>query len=445
MNLQQQFEAYVSHHQLFQKQHHLLIAVSGGADSVVLCELCHRAGFNFTIAHCNFHLRNEESDRDEAFVKQLGLYYHVEVLVKHFDTMTIAAREKKSIETIARELRYGWFSELLQKHNPVLHWLLTAHHAQDNIETVMMNFFRGTGIAGMHGILPKNGQIIRPLLFAKKQDILEFANAHALRYETDSTNAQNDFTRNFFRNQLLPNLQQVFPEVEKNILYNIQRFTEAELLYHQAVELHKKKLMLIKGDEVHLPVLLLQKTKPLHTILYEILKPFSFSSHQTKEALQLLESETGKFVLSATHRLLKNRNWLIIAPLANPAMQPVVIQSGDEILHTPIGTLQILHKKMVDTTLVPQPETAQLDAAEISFPLLLRKWKTGDYFYPLGMGKKKKISRFLIDCKIPLHQKENVWVLEAGKKIVWVVNHRIDNRFKLKATTEQVLQITLKG
>jgi tRNA(Ile)-lysidine synthase len=444
MDLLQQFVQHIEQEQLFQAKERVLIAVSGGVDSSVLCELCHKAGFTFTLAHCNFHLRGDESDGDEAFVRQLAMRYGAELLVTNFDTIAIAAQQKKSVETTARELRYAWFEELLQHHTPKLHGLLTAHHADDNIETVVMHFFRGTGIAGLHGILPKHGKIIRPLLFARRDEIVKFAEEQGLAFVTDSTNQHNDYTRNYFRNVLLPGIQQAYPGADKNILHNIKRFTEAEMLYEQALERHKKKLLVIKENEVHLPMLLLQKTKPLYTILYEILKPYSFTAHQIQDAIQLLQSETGKYILSATHRLLKNRNWLIIAPLVHNYHQDVVITGDINEVAFAAGKIIITHKKIAETTMSANPDVALLDAADISFPLLLRKWKTGDYFYPLGMTKKKKLSRFFIDNKIPLHQKENIWIIESNKRTIWVVGLRIDNRFSLKPTTKQVLQIALE-
>lgn len=468
------FKDYISKQHLFQPTDKLLLAVSGGVDSVVLCELCHRAGYDFVIAHCNFQLRGEESERDEGFVKALGGKYGVDVLVKKFDTTSIAAAGKKSVETTARELRYEWFYQLIgteasgqeskeqirneqkvvgngQKDEKGLpntgqqtysgsNWfILTAHHGDDNIETAVMNFFRGTGIAGIRGILPKQGRVIRPLLFARRTELEAFAKENQIAYVTDSTNLESDYTRNFFRNKILPQVTAVYPEVSSNVLHNISRFTETELLYQQAINWHKKKLLEKKGNEWHIPVLKLQKTTPLQTVLYEIIKDFNFSSQQVNEAAALLQSETGKYIQSSTHRIIKNRNWLIITPNETAAGLHVLIEAGDDNIHFEAGQVKMKRCTAAGHAIKQSPLVAQLDVNDITFPLLLRKWKQGDYFYPLGMNKKKKLSRFFTDKKLSLPEKENVWVLEMNKKIIWVLGMRIDNRFKITAQTQQVL------
>jgi tRNA(Ile)-lysidine synthase len=455
MNLLKNFTDFIKQQNLFQPKDKLLLAVSGGVDSVVLCELCKQAGYDFTIAHCNFQLRAEESERDENFVRELGKKYDVEVLVKRFDTQKFAEENKLSIQVAARELRYKWFDELLTKMKSDLSLegskaplrgvggLLTAHHANDNIETLLMNFFKGTGINGLHGILPKQGNIIRPLLFAKKEELTEFAVTNNLSFVEDSSNASDKYTRNYFRNQLIPDLQKVFPQAEDNLLNNIDRFREIEMLYQQSVNLHTKKLLEQKGKEIHIPVLKLLKTIPLHTIIYEVIKDYGFTAHQTGEVVALLKSETGKYVQSASHRILKNRNWLIIAPNENVEAETILIEENIKEVEFQQGRIAI----EVCTTTNHKPQTtnliAQLNASEIKFPLLLRKWKTGDYFYPLGMTKKKKLSRFFIDQKLSLTQKEKTWVIEMDKKIIWVVGLRIDDRFKITDSTKNILQITL--
>jgi len=374
-------------------------------------------------------------------VNALGKKYTAEVLVKKFNTEKFAAENKLSIQVAARELRYYWFHELVE--SSVATYVVTAHHANDNIETMLMNFFKGTGINGLKAILPKQGKIVRPLLFAKKEDLLAFARDNKLDFAEDSSNASDKYTRNYFRNQLFPDLQKVFPQVEENLAGNLQRFREIEMLYQQSIGLHKKKLMEQKGNEIHIPVLKLQKTEPLiYSIVYEIIKDFGFTAHQTDECIALLQSETGRYIQSTTHRIFKNRNWLIISPNETTEAANILIEQEGKIAFVP-GDLDI--KSLPQTSnLKPQTSNniAQLDAAGIKFPLLLRKWKKGDYFYPLGMDKKKKISRFLTDQKLSLTQKENTWVIEMNKKIIWVVGLRIDNRFKITGSTKNILQIS---
>lgn len=458
MSLLKEFIKNIQQQNLFQKNDFLLLAVSGGADSVALCELCFQAGFHFEIAHCNFLLRGEESERDEKFVRQLAEKYWTKVFVKKFETKKYAKENRISIQVAARKLRYEWFEELIknnrrqpnagdrycisdmQRHPS---YILTAHHANDTIETLLMNFFKGTGIKGLQGILPIQGNIIRPLLFARKEEILAFANENNLEFVDDSSNVTNKYTRNYFRNQLIPSIQTVFPNVEENLIHNIERFKEVEVLYDQAIQFHKKKLLEKKGNEIHIPVLKLLKVQPLKTIIFEIIKDFGFTSHQTGEVINLLKSESGKFISSSTHKIIKSRDWLIIAPQNTLKASNILIDQDDLKIAFELGKLVI---KFMDSKPAKIPSSnfvATIDAKEIKFPLLLRKWKQGDYFYPLGMQKKKKLNKFFIDQKKSLSDKEKIWVIESNKRIVWIVGERIDDRFKINQSTGKILFIEL--
>ena len=422
----------------------LLVAVSGGVDSVVLTDLLYNAGFDFVIAHANFNLRGKESNRDEAFVHSLAGKYKKAVWVNSFETKDYAAQNKLSIQEAARELRYTWFKELLEgmkKDSQKKCFIVTAHHANDNIETLLINFFRGTGISGLHGILPVQQQIIRPLLFAKRESILAYAKEQSLGWVEDSSNASDKYTRNFFRLQLLPSIKEIFPEVEDNLLQNIERFTEAEQLYNQAIQIHKKKLAKPAGDEIHIPILALQEAAPLHAILWEIIKPFHFNAAQVNAVKKLMDASNGSYVASPTHRVIKNRKWLVIATVQTLEAKHIVIETTEKRLLFQNGSLSFETLAAEGFRLNESAAVANLDAAIINFPLLLRKWKQGDYFYPLGMQKKKKLSRFFIDQKLSKTEKEKVWVLEMDKKIVWVIGYRIDNRFKIADASESILQI----
>lgn len=437
------FKQYINSNDLFTAKDHLLIAVSGGVDSVVLCELCSRAGYSFSIAHCNFQLRGTESEADEQFVKELAGKYAVPFFVKIFDTEDYAAANKVSIQVAARELRYAWFTQLINLSAGQLKYLLTAHHADDNIETITMNFFKGSGINGLKGILPKQNNIVRPLLFATKENILYFAKENNLAYREDSSNSSDKYTRNYFRNQLLPGIEKVFPQVKENLLHNAERFREINSIYQAAIQKIKSKLVITKGTEQHIPVLKLQLTEAMPTVLYEIIKDYGFTAHQAEEVAKLLESESGKYVRSATHRILRNRKWLIISPLNATSARHYLIEEKDSMVNFSAGTL-LIQQMEKPASIDKDPLTAQLDSRHIQFPLLLRKWKTGDYFYPLGMAKKKKISRFLIDLKLSLNQKQEVWVVESNKKIIWVVGHRIDDRCKITGSTKDILSLSLE-
>lgn len=451
------FQQYIQQHHLFQPKDQLLLAVSGGVDSVVLTDLCHKVGYQFSIAHCNFQLRGEESDADELFVRSLGEKYKVEVLVKKFDTEQYAATNKLSIQEAARALRYTWFEELVNgewsmvngqspgetHHSSLITHLLTAHHADDNIETLLMNFFRGTGLHGLTGIPVGNGHVKRPLLSFTKQELLGYATEHGLQFREDSSNQSSKYTRNFFRNEIIPAIEKVFPQVKTNLTDNINRFQEIEQLYKLSTQAIIKKLCRIKGKEIQIPVkqLLEYKNKAL---IYEIIHPYGFSEKQIEEVLKLAGSDSGKYIDSPAfhYRIIKHRHWFIISPVQSVESAIIIIEEKDTEVLFEEGKLSCRKIDASNVELTSPNNIALLDAKGIDFPLVLRKWKTGDYFYPLGMKKKKKVARFLIDNKLSKTQKEKVWVMESNKKIIWVVGHRIDDRFKLIPSTKDILQIS---
>lgn len=448
MRLPEKFSQFIKAENLFHPKDRLLIAVSGGVDSVVLCELCKISGYDFAIAHCNFQLRGAESDADELFVKELAAKYNVNIYTRKFDTDKYASDNKLSIQVAARNLRYEWFSQLIAENtNKPINYLLTAHHANDNIETVLMNFFKGTGIAGLQGIQPKSREgnlLIRPLLFAKKEELLQYAAENDLTFREDSSNSSDKYTRNYFRNKLIPSLVELYPNVEDNLLGNIGRFRDFYSLYQLSVSNLQKKLMVAKGNEIHIPVLKLLKTPALHTIVYEIIHQFGFTAAQVDDVIKLLKSGSGKYVTSQSHRILHNRNWLIISKLYDNNAANVLIEEEDNSIVFADQKL-IIEYSGIPNKIDTSNSVALLDAGEISFPLLLRKWKKGDYFYPLGMQKKKKLSNFFIDNKMSLTQKENTWVIEMDKKIIWVVGQRIDDRFKITGKTIKVLKLTVSS
>ena len=454
MSLVQRYLAFITQNHLFNKSEHLLIAVSGGADSVALCELCHQVGFTFSIAHCNFRLRGDESNRDEAFVRSLAEKYNVPLYVKMVDTTAIAKELKLSIQETARKVRYDWFYEILEgketmpanEKTPVTPgYILTAHHLDDSIETMLMNFFKGTGITGLIGIRAKQHKLIRPLLFASKEEIIEFARSAKLTWVEDSSNIEEKYTRNYFRKTLLPAVEKVFPSVRSNLAENLHRFEDIQKLYTQAIEVHKSKLIEIRSGVIQISILKLKKSDPLDTIIFEIVKDYGFSSQQVKEVKKLLNADTGSYITSATYRILRNRSWLVISPLQSDEQSIYTIDKSDSSI---IFNNKVLELSKIDNNNLPidQPRhIALIDADQIDYPLILRKWKQGDYFYPLGMRKKKKLSRFFIDNKLSLDDKENIWVLESHKRIVWVIGMRIDDRFKRTGKTKKLLKLSIRS
>ncbi|MFL5808146.1 MAG: tRNA lysidine(34) synthetase TilS [Flavisolibacter sp.] len=421
-----------------------LLAVSGGVDSVVLCELCHRISLKFSIAHCNFRLRAEESERDESFVRDLGGKYGVEVLIEEFDTEKYAAEKKISIQEAARELRYDWFNQLKKEKGFDL--TLTAHHADDNIETLLMNFFRGTGLQGLTAIPEINrgsNHIFRPLLHVSRQEIEAFAKANQLQWVEDSSNNSLKYTRNYFRKELIPAIQKVFPQVQENLLNNIERFKKVNSLYKLSVEELKKKICEQHEQEVRIPVKKILQYSDT-ALIYEVIKDYGFGEKQVEEVLKLAEAESGKFIENEKYQFIRHRNWFIIAD-KQVSDRTIPIEKDEDKIHFPLGMLRMKRMAKEKFNLDKSASIAQLDAKGVEYPLTLRRWKQGDYFYPLGLGKKKKLARFFIDQKLPKNQKENVWVLESNRKILWVVGMRIDDRFKITESTKDVLKISLSS
>lgn len=435
------FQSYVQQENLFNPSQSVLLAVSGGADSVAMAYLFKAAGIRFGMAHCNFQLRGEESLRDAHFAEALSLQLDVPFFSIEFETLSYAERHKISIQVAARQLRYDWLEQVRAQEE--YDYIATAHHLQDNVETVLMNLSKGTGIAGLHGILPRQGKLVRPLLFTDKATLLAYLDGR--RFVEDSSNLTDKYTRNHFRQHVIPAIQEVFPQAVANIGQSIQHFREAELLYQQAITLHRKKLLVQNGTNFQVSVLKLQKAVPLHTIAFELFAPFGCTPAQTAHVLQLLQADSGHFVNTPTHRILRDRAWLLILPHAAADNNIYVIDNADSKVATANGTLHISARTRYEGKLPTDaqgPVVACLDASQLKFPLLLRKWKTGDYFYPLGMTKKKKLSRFFIDQKLSLARKEQVWVVESNKRIVWIAGMRIDNRFKLTDSTKE--QVVLK-
>jgi tRNA(Ile)-lysidine synthase len=436
------FRKHIHENHLCNKGEKILLAVSGGADSMMMADLFIKEGFSTGIAHCNFQLRGEDSDRDELLVKNFSLKNNIPFYQIRFETETFALEEKLSIEEAARILRYEWF-EKIRAHNQYL-FIATAHHLNDNNETLLFNFFRGTGIHGLHGIPVKQGKIIRPMLFLIKQEIRDYVIQNEIPYAEDITNLSDNYTRNFLRNTIIPQLEKYFPGLEKRLSQNIKRFAEAEQLYNESVDRYRRYLIEEKENEFFIPVLKLKKCIPLDTIAYEIFKQWNFSYEQSQQIIQLIDREPGKTIASQTHRLIRDRKWFIISPLSEKNISHLLIEKGQSIAET-AGIVFHLSLHPADGFILSTNEnTASLDASKVTFPLLLRPWKQGDYFYPLGLGKKKKLSRFFIDKKIPLHEKEKIWVLESEKRIIWVVGMRIDDRFKITDKTKEVLRIICK-
>jgi tRNA(Ile)-lysidine synthase len=446
MSLNTSFLEALFHHYPATGSHRFLLAISGGLDSVVLAHLSKEARIPVTLAHCNFGLRGAESDRDQAFVQQLAENWGLPLVVKHFDTAQVASEQRLSVQEAARNLRYQWFSELQEEQN--FSCTLLAHHADDNIETMLINLFRGTGLQGLTGMreVTKEGhRLLRPLLRFRRSELEQYAIQNNLRWVEDSSNLSTKYTRNFFRLELIPSVQKVFPRVEDNLLDTMNRLNSVQAFFIQEMEAIKRKVVVRKGEELHLPVRLLKKFSST-PLIFEIIRQFGFTEKQVGEVVKLMEAGTGRYIQNETHQIIKHRLWLVIAPRSRDGS---LILVGEDESSIPFAAGRLLLERSSITGFRLQKENwiAQVDACQLQFPLLLRKWKTGDYFYPLGMRKKKKIARFLIDQKLSKSAKENIWIIESGGRIVWVAGHRIDDRFKVTEATREViiLKLTTSG
>jgi tRNA(Ile)-lysidine synthase len=421
-----------------------LLAVSGGADSVVMAELFHMAGFQFGIAHVNFKLRAEESDRDELFVRNLAERFKVKIFVRHFETDKFARQNKLSIQVAARQLRYEWFNELVIKHG--YDRIATAHHLDDQVETFLINLARGTGIAGLHGIPLRQGKIIRPMMFTGRREIEAYARANNIDFVQDSSNLSVKYTRNRIRLKVIPQLELVNPAFRQELIQTISHIRDAEIIYRQTVDQKRKEILHRKGDEFIISADQFYSLKPLTTWAFELLSPFGFNQANIKDIIGMADAIPGKEVHSTTHRLIKDRDQFIIAPRGNTGLETTFLITTEDLakeavkfpLNIGFETLHEIPAEYADPAI-----TAYLDLDRLDFPLLIRKWKRGDFFYPMGMPQRKKLSDFFTDQKFSIVEKEKQWLICSGKDIAWVIGYRIDDRFKITSATRRVLKITI--
>lgn len=413
---------YIEQEHLLKPQNKVLVALSGGADSVALLRLLLDMGYPCEAAHCNFHLRGEESDRDEAFVRQLCQQLDVPLHVVHFATQKEAARRHISIEMAARELRYAWFEECRVSCQAEV--IAVAHHQDDSVETLLLNLIRGTGLNGLRGIRPKNGHIIRPLLALSRKDLLQYLEKIGQPYVTDSTNLQDEYLRNKIRIHLLPFLQTLNPSIQSTLLQTTEHLDEAYIVYRQGIEQGKKRVCTEQGLNIDA---LLKEPAPA-TLLHEVLFPLGFNSSQIRNIFHSLTQQSGKEFHTSEYRLLKDRELLLIEK--KEAILPPKLQYDTQD-YTP-------------SFYIPRERhTACFDAEKLTQPLTLRLYQPGDSFVPFGMKGRKKISDYLTDRKFSLFQKEKQWVLCCGKDIIWLVGERSDNRFRIDNNTRKVLTVKI--
>ncbi|MEZ4778671.1 MAG: tRNA lysidine(34) synthetase TilS [Flavobacteriaceae bacterium] len=420
----------------FLKKSKLLVACSGGLDSVVLAFLLKELEYKIALAHCNFSLRGTESDGDEAFVIELATSWNIPIFTERFDTKTYAAANKISTQMAARELRYTWFDEILIKNG--YDYLLTAHHADDTLETFLINLSRGTGLRGLTGIAEVNESVIRPLLPYSREEIVSFAKKEQLFWREDSSNKSNDYLRNELRHEAIPQLKKTSQSFLKNFQKTQQHLRETEALVGDYIVLIRNLVMQETQQGYEISIAKLLPLPHPEALLYELLLPFQFTAWEDVSAL--LYAQSGKQVFSSNYRLLKDREVLIITEIPSEEKNfSKFISENEQQIDSPLKMSFIPTNKMGYIA----DNTVYVDASKLDYPLELRKWQKGDVFQPFGMKGKKKLSKFFKDEKLSLASKEQIWVLLSNRKIVWVVGYRLDDSFKITSKTENILKITV--
>lgn len=436
--MEEKFLHFISKNSLCTKSDRILLAISGGIDSMVMLELFHRGQFQIAVAHANFQLRGNESELDQKLVEDGCKKYSIPFYSKRFSTQEFALQNSLSIQMAARELRYTWFNELLDQTG--YDFIATAHHLNDSIETALLNFVRGSGLEGWDGISIKNGKIIRPLLFVKRDEIETFANENKMVWREDRSNSSDDYQRNFIRHHVIPQLKEMNPSLENSFADAIEKISSSNELSHSAIRSFRKEFESKKDDQV-----LLSK-KGIHTVLHRegllwnLIKGYGFNFDQCKQIINAFTGQSGKQFHSKKFQLIVDRKQLIISKIKTEIEQ-VRIEKDQKLVQFGENILEI---SVVDSfELIKNQSVAFVDGGILEFPLVWRDWKAGDAFHPLGMNHSKKISDFLIDNKISLADKSLVTVVESAGEIVWVVGLRISERFKVTDQTKMILKIQL--
>lgn len=426
---------YIERFQLLTSKDPVLVGLSGGADSVALLHILVRLGYSCIAAHCNFHLRGEESDRDEIFADNVAKQLNVPFYKKDFDTTAYAQQNHLSIEMAARELRYQWFEQLRKDIQAQV--IAVAHHQDDSVETFLLNMVRGTGVRGLSGIQPKNGMIVRPLLSVDRAKILEWLAKENINFQTDSTNLSDAYTRNFIRLRVLPLLEKLNPSVKEAILRTSNHLSDLEKVYLSWLE--KERIQLIDSQQrIYIPQLL-DSIAP-QSLLYELIKPFGFTRILSDSIFKSLERQPGKIFTTpdTKYQIIKDRDFLIITTPKEKDNTVYSIMDNDTIEY-PIKLKT--YSKEIDPTFKIQKKIslAYFDYDKLTFPLTIRTWCKGDSFIPFGMKGRKKISDYFADRKFNRTQKDQIWLLCSGSDIIWIVGERTDERYRIKKSTKRAL------
>ncbi len=437
-DLIERFKQNLAATRLFATGDQIIAAISGGGDSLAMLDLLIRTGQPVILAHCNFRLRYEESDADEAFVRKLAIIYDCPLHVKTFDTVEYARKNGISLEMAARELRYAWFETLRIETGSAA--VAVAHHSDDSVETMLLNLIRGTGLRGLTGIRAKNGNIVRPMLFATRQEIHDYLEFRQIEYRTDSSNRDIRFARNRVRHEILVDMEMINPSVKRILLEEQQHFADLKTLVKSYIEKVSTDLIIRDENRLRISIRVLMAEELPAFILYETLMPYGFNPRQVTRILAAAGSGPGKLFSSKSHTLLIDRDYLLVSDRFSSQAERHYFDPDQPVNDLPVA---------FETRIIPaegytiprDSKIACLDNALINRPLILRRWEKGDFFHPLGMKQSKKVSDFFIDQKINRLDKSDSWILTSGEQIVWIVGHRIDNRFRITPDTTEILEI----
>lgn len=435
------FNAYCSKYKLFSPNDKVLLAVSGGIDSMVMADLFLESGIATGVAHCNFRLRGKESDQDEKFVSEYAENNNIPFFSESFETEDYAEENNISTQMAARELRYRWFEKI--RATKGFNLIALAHNKNDTIETVLLNIARGTGLKGLTGINRKSGYVIRPLLFATRNEIAEYADKNSVSYREDSSNIQTKYKRNLVRHNIIPEFEALNPDFVGSFSQSVSQIEEAYEIYQKLISLQKENVLTEIGDKILIDIKKLTGLANKGTYLYEFLKPYNFSSQIVGDIIESLDGISGKKFHSPTHRIIKDRDHLIITTQKEKTKKRYYIDEQVEKLTDPVVLSFRKFTLAPDDKIPASRKTAWIDASVLEYPLLLRKWQSGDYFFPLGMQDPKKVSDFFIDEKLSIVEKESSWILFSGDKIVWILGKRLDDRFRVIDETKEVLEIKI--
>ncbi|HAM10002.1 MAG: tRNA lysidine(34) synthetase TilS [Bacteroidetes bacterium GWE2_41_25] len=441
--MQKEFERYIADNNMLDKNSLVLMAISGGIDSMVMAYLFKSAGIRSGIAHCNFSLRGKESDLDEDLVRRFADENNIPFFSTRFKTKDYASANGLSVQMAARELRYQWFEETRLRNGYDL--IAVAHNLNDNIETLLINLTRGTGISGLTGIRPVSNSIIRPLLFATRSEIEICSKKHNIPFREDRSNADTKYTRNKIRHLVIPVLKEINPAIERTLSETIGRLSGTGELVERYISNLRDSISITKKNICSFDLNKLNSYLTDKTVLFELFRPYGLSGSQLNDLSDVIHGKTGGQLFTVSHRIIKNRNKIIISPNEQISEYSCHINKAKELKNVP-GIESVKFKKLTGNFVIPDDKLiACLDAEETGFPVIVRRWEKGDFFYPLGMRHKKKLSDFLTDKKLSLLEKEKILVLESGGRIAWVIGERIDARFRIKPSTTRAIIIKSAG